>query len=67
MLKSTATGGTMTHHSPSRKEAREGRSGSMNTISHPVRVTADFMTKYAKSHKDYTVHFKKPLSMGVMY
>lgn len=54
----------MTHRLPGRTEHRQGLSGSMNTIGTQLKFTPEFMTKYTKSAKGYTIHFQQAFIHG---
>ncbi|DBA13189.1 TPA_asm: L polymerase [electric eel bornavirus] len=52
------SGGTMTHRLPSSADDRAGLAGSMNNMSTHSRFTTDYMLDFARSGKDYTLHFQ---------
>ncbi|DBA13183.1 TPA_asm: L polymerase [little skate bornavirus] len=59
------SGGTLTHRLPCANDDRTGLSGSMNLISTHARFTTDFMSNYAKSQDDYTLHFQSAFIYGM--
>ncbi|DBA13175.1 TPA_asm: L polymerase [finepatterned puffer bornavirus] len=52
------SGGTLTHRLPTSGDDRSGLAGSLNTISTHMCFTTDYMSNYAKSQEDYTLHFQ---------
>nr|DBA13207.1 TPA_asm: L polymerase [Para molly bornavirus] len=59
------SGGTLTHRLPSSSDDRAGLAGSINMISTHVSFTTDYMTDYAKSSDDYTIHFQGAFLHGM--
>lgn len=58
-------GGTLTHRLPTASDDRAGLAGSLNVISTHVGFTTNCITDFAKSQKDYTIHFQAAFLHGL--
>lgn len=56
--------GTLTHRLPTASDDRGGLAGSLHVISTHIGFTTNYMTDFAKSQKDYTVHLQAASHMA---